>query len=362
MASLGFGPTLAEMIDLVRDYVIANNIKTPFKDDRPGYDWASAFMKRHRLNLKKGGQMQIARKSVTSDPFVIYGFYEMLKKEMDRLGIADRPECLYNCDESGFPSDQSRIKHVGPVGEKTVQVTCGANRENTTVLAVCCANGLALDPLIIFRGKNIQSTWKGDKSLKNTFYAVSESGWMTTAIFHEWFLAFTETQKVRPILLIFDGHMTHLSARTVELAIKENVSLVKLPAHCTDVLQPLDVSCFNPLKSHYETLLTKHVHDTLGNEPLSKAHFCNLLGDIWYKGLSEDNIKSGFTSVGIYPFEPTKYNINRLDKVKLGQYKTMAAQLMKMGVQFWKKKKLLMITMTKQLTYEFQTKKMRNLI
>ena len=59
---------------------------------------------RHCLGLKKGGQMQLARKNVTSDPFVVYSFYEMLDKEVKRLGIADKPECFYNCDESGFPT------------------------------------------------------------------------------------------------------------------------------------------------------------------------------------------------------------------------------------------------------------------
>ncbi|KAK8372578.1 hypothetical protein O3P69_016275 [Scylla paramamosain] len=84
--------------------------------------------------------MQLARKSVTSDPFVIYGFYDMLEKEMDRLNIKDRPECIYNLDETGFPMDPSKSKTIGSKGEKTVRLTHGANRENITVLATCCAD------------------------------------------------------------------------------------------------------------------------------------------------------------------------------------------------------------------------------
>ena len=42
-----------------------------------------------------------------------------------------------------------------------LQVTHSANRENITVLAACCSNGEAIDPLIIFKGKNLQSTWLG---------------------------------------------------------------------------------------------------------------------------------------------------------------------------------------------------------
>ena len=53
--------------------------------------------------FKKRGQMQLAKRNLTSDPFVVYGYYEMLKKEVDRLGVQVRPECFYNCNESGFP-------------------------------------------------------------------------------------------------------------------------------------------------------------------------------------------------------------------------------------------------------------------
>ena len=36
------------------------------------------------------------QESVTLDPFVFHGHYEMLKKEVERLGIQERPECFYN--------------------------------------------------------------------------------------------------------------------------------------------------------------------------------------------------------------------------------------------------------------------------
>ena len=62
-------------------------------------------------------------------------------------------------------------------------MSCGANRENTTVLAISCADGTALDPVIVFKGKNMHDIWRGDNALLETQYAVSDSGWMTTKIF-----------------------------------------------------------------------------------------------------------------------------------------------------------------------------------
>ena len=45
-----------------------------------------------------------------------------------------------------------------------------------TVLGVCSTAGVVLDPLIIFKGKNLQYSWYGDKALANTYYGKSENG------------------------------------------------------------------------------------------------------------------------------------------------------------------------------------------
>ena len=102
-------------------------------------------------------------------------------------------------------------------------------RIRLTILAVCSADGIALDPLIIFKGKIIQSTWYGEKALPETHYGASESGWMTTTIFHQWFQKFVvETKETRPLLLLFGGHMTHMWLETIEPAVGKDVSIGKL--------------------------------------------------------------------------------------------------------------------------------------
>ena len=48
----------------------------------------------------------------------MYEFNETLAKEVENLGIADKPEALYNCDEPGFPVESSKCKYIGPTGKK----------------------------------------------------------------------------------------------------------------------------------------------------------------------------------------------------------------------------------------------------
>ena len=82
-SQIGFGPTLTELREIVQDYVQLKQLKTRFVNDYPGCDWTISFLKRHQLSLKKGGQMQVARKNVTSDPFAVHDYQEMLKKEVE---------------------------------------------------------------------------------------------------------------------------------------------------------------------------------------------------------------------------------------------------------------------------------------
>lgn len=187
---------------------------------------------------------------MSSDSFVIYGYYEKLEEVVKQYGIEDRPECIYNLDETGFPIDPTKVKSIGTKGAKAVKLTHGANRENITVLVTCCADGSCLDPLIVFKSKRMQSTWVGENALKETQYAVSESGWMISCIFEDFFKSFTEkTAGTRPLLLILDGHLSHTSLKTVELTEQENITILKLPPHSTDLLQQLDVAMLCPSES-----------------------------------------------------------------------------------------------------------------
>lgn len=43
----------------------------------------------------------------------------MFLKELERWGIQDKPECIYNCGKSRFPCDPSKCKCVGLVGKVT---------------------------------------------------------------------------------------------------------------------------------------------------------------------------------------------------------------------------------------------------
>lgn len=318
MCRLGFSLTSNELMSIVSDFVRKNNIQTPFKDGRPGPDWLKLFMKRNALSLKKAEMISTARKSATSNPFVIYDFYDLLEELMEEHQF--EPDQIWNCDESGFPTDPQRCRVVSGKGESAYKITCGAGKENITTLAVCSAAGDVLDPLVIFTGKNFQSTWKGDKALPETYYGISENGWMTSDVFYDWFKLFAKRVTKRPLLLIFDGHLTHTSLSVIELAIEEGIVIVKLPPHATDKLQPLDVACFSALKKKWSSVLVAWNSEWGASKPITKSVFVNKISEVWHEGLSPDNVKAGFEATGICPLDRSKYPENRLDPRLLKQY------------------------------------------
>ena len=86
---------------------------------------------------------------------------------------------------------------------------------------------------------------------------VSENGWTDDFLCEEWFCTvFIPQSKAcnasgAPILLILDGHGSHITKAIRQLTIDNNIEIFCLPAHTTHQTQPLDVGIFGPLQLHW---------------------------------------------------------------------------------------------------------------
>jgi len=91
----------------------------------------------------------------------------------------------------------------------------------------------------------------------NYSVTMTENRWTNDAICHQWFnkvfLPFVKNRgdKTKHILLIMDGHGSHETLEMLDYAEANNVMLLRLPAHTTHELQPLDVGAFGPLQSSW---------------------------------------------------------------------------------------------------------------
>ena len=55
----------------------------------------------------------------------------------------------------------------------------------------------------------------------------------------------------RPVILLTDGHKTHINIDVIDLCRENGIILFCLPPHTTHALQPLDVAVFKALKDSF---------------------------------------------------------------------------------------------------------------
>ena len=93
----------------------------------------------------------------------------------------------------------------------------------------------------------------------------------------------------RPVLLIEDGHASHISIELIELARANDIYLLCLPAHTTHILQPLDTGVFKSFK----TCFSKACHRYIAKNPgrvITSSVIASLIGEVWPQSLTPLNI------------------------------------------------------------------------
>jgi hypothetical protein len=84
---------------------------------------------------------------------------------------------------------------------------------------------------------------------------VSESGWSNSEIFKSYlkdhFIKYVPGRTDAHVLLLFDGHKSHISVDLITWAQNYNIIMYVLPAHNSDILQPLNVGCYGPFQRIY---------------------------------------------------------------------------------------------------------------
>ena len=248
--------------------------------------------------------------SLTAEPFpatkqqlMIFG--GKLGSLYGRLNLISKPMLIYNCDETDVSAYTFRL----PISVTTFPGLCTilipAERGKThTVLACVSASGYVLPPMIIYpRKKCVPETVK-EGAIPDTFFATSESGWINSELYLEWFHFFLEhIPPTRPVLLLKDGHASHTTIEVIELARASNVHILCLPAHTTHVLQPLGVGGFKSFKIHFSKSCSKYMSQHPGRV-VTADKLASLVAEAWPHSFTSVNITSGFKKTGVYPLNP----------------------------------------------------------
>ncbi len=266
--------------------------------------WWQSFNKRHPiLTLKTSTTLSTARARASSATN-LKNYYELLEETLKKYCLKDDPPLIFNMDESGFPLDPKPLKGVFVKGEKNPCSVTAGDKTQITVVGCVSASGQCLPPMIIFPRKKMKPEL-GVGEVPGTIYGLVQKGWMTQELFMLWFdrhfLRYAPA--TRPILLLLDGHSSHYCPEALKLAQQEEVIMLALPPNTTHLTQPLDKGVFGPLKLRWRQV----VHDFRVSHPgqvVTQYNFCSLLSKAWVEAMTPKNISSGFSTTGIYPFNP----------------------------------------------------------
>jgi len=162
--------------------------------------------------------------------------------------------------------------------------------------------------MIILAGKNHQKEWYLDRP-KDWAIGVSENGWTNDDLALKWLAGtFDPHTKTRTIgkyrLLILDGHGSHSTAGFDQFCTQNSIKSLYMPPHSSHRLQPLDVSCFGPLKHFYGQRVQTCMR--LGINHIDKIEFLEHYRPARHQALIKSNICSGFAATGLVPFNPER--------------------------------------------------------
>jgi len=226
--------------------------------------------------------------------------------EISLSGIT--PQNIINYDETNFVDDPCRIKVLVRKTSKHADNIMDSSKSATSVMFSVDATGSMLPLYVVYKSTQLWDSWTTGGPDKCR-YNRTPSGWFDQSIFEDWFITVVipnfrrmEGKKV----VIGDNLASHMSIKIIQLCKENDIRFVFLPPNSTHLTQPLDVSCFRPIKIAWRKVLKAYKRARRG--PIPKEIFPRLLKKTLEKlSVSQiTNIKAGFEATGIYPIDREK--------------------------------------------------------
>ena len=270
---------------------------------RPGRKWWALFKNRHpEITLRVPEKLQLARVKC-STPEILGAWYKDFGDFLEAHSLLNRAEYIWNADEAGFPLCATSGKVISIRNCKDVYAITADTKKQITTLCAINAAGDALPPMHIFPG----TRFKYNPMLNcvdGAYFGHSPTGWISTELFYGWIANhFAKHVSVRPIVLLVDGHSSHIDLHTSTFCKENRILLYCLPPHSSHLTQPLDVSFFKPLKSAWGKACSSYCVTNPGFQ-VTKHEFAQVFREAWVSSTRMSTIVSGFREAGLCPFNP----------------------------------------------------------
>lgn len=187
-----------------------------------------------------------------------------------------------------------------------------------TIVETICAAGYALPPMVINKSTTQYKCWYMNltATIAGYCFAFSPNGWTDDTVALKWltelFKPCTAFLAPLSLLLILDGHGSHIAWEFVTLCRETTIILFCLLSQSIHLLQPLNIEIFSSLENTYGWEVDKYSRNS--EERIKKSVFIPLLHDARIMAITKHNIEQGFATTGIMPFNSQRV----YEKIKPG--------------------------------------------
>ena len=305
----GFPPRIASVEDMT------NLLLEKRGGGRVGQHWARRFIRQRKELKTRSSRVYDFQRALCEDSELIHAWFRLFKNMMAKYGIQEGD--LYNFDETGFMMGVICASMVVTRSDrrgkgKSVQP---GNREWATAIECVNSEGWCLPPFLIVQGVYYLANWFSETNLPdNWVIKTTSNGWTNNETGLEWIRHFDEHTRLRTKglyrMLVIDGHESHMSAEFDTFCKDHKIITISLPPHSSHLLQPLDVGCFNPLKTAYGKEIENFVKSYITH--ITKTEFLIAFQAAHHAAITKKNIQGGFKGSGLFPFNPESV-LSKLD-------------------------------------------------
>ena len=300
MSRIGYGRTRQQICEMVKQILDKDKRPNPFTDNRPGKDWWYAFLRRHpTITMRTPEPLQLARaKACTKEG--IKKWYVAFEQFLQVHSVSE-PSSIWNADETGCPLCPRTGKVLCLSGTKDVYQITGSSREQITTLCAISASGNIIPPMHLFPGQRFKYNLL-EGGVPGAYFGKSQNGWMTTELFYGWLVNHFALQipPRRPVVLLVDGHSTHIDIEISRFCQKNEILLYCLPPHSSQITQPLDVGFYGPFKQSWKKAVAKYSVENVGKS-VTKEMFARVFREAYDNTVKVGTIVNAFRNAGIFP-------------------------------------------------------------
>jgi hypothetical protein len=161
LAACGFPLSHRRLKEHVDD-ILRARLGNKFLATGVGKNWTARFVEKHSDQLQTSWARPLeSKRGRAVNPATNEAWFTLLGDTLTKYNIKE--ENIYGVDEVGCqPSGGVKERVVGGRGLGPQYQQRDGNRETITILVVICANGTALEPLIIYKGLAYQIKWQQD--------------------------------------------------------------------------------------------------------------------------------------------------------------------------------------------------------